>query len=42
MIEAIKFWNEPNNQSHWDFHIDPDWSEFAHMTKLAAIAVHEL
>jgi hypothetical protein len=33
MIEAIKFWNEPNNQSHWDFHIDPDWSEFAHMTK---------
>jgi beta-xylosidase len=42
MIEAIKFWNEPNNQSHWDFHIDPDWSEFAHMTKLAAIAVRDL
>jgi beta-xylosidase len=42
MIEAIKFWNEPNNQSHWDFHIDPDWSQFAHMTKLAAIAVRDL
>ena len=23
-IEAIKFWNEPNNLSHRDFTIDPD------------------
>src|SRR4028119_939693 len=42
MIEAIKFWNEPNNQSHWDFHIDPEWREFAEMTKLAAQAVRRL
>jgi beta-xylosidase len=33
------FWNEPNNKSHWDFEIDPDWSRFAHMVKLAAGAV---
>jgi beta-xylosidase len=42
MIEAIKFWNEPNNQSHWDFHIDPEWREFAEMTKMAAQAVRRL
>jgi beta-xylosidase len=39
MIEAIKFWNEPNNLSHWDFTIDPRWEEFATMTRLAAEAV---
>ena len=25
MIEAVKFWNEPNNLSHWDFQLDPEW-----------------
>jgi beta-xylosidase len=39
MIEAVMFWNEPNNKSHWDFEIDPDWSTFAEMVKLAATAV---
>jgi beta-xylosidase len=38
MIEAVMFWNEPNNKSHWDFELDPDWSRFAHMTSLAAQA----
>ncbi len=42
MIEAIKFWNEPNNISHWDFYLDPDWAEFAHMTRLAAEGVRAL
>jgi beta-xylosidase len=42
MIEAIKFWNEPNNASHWDFHIDPGWTEFATMIRLAAGAVRAL
>lgn len=42
MIEAIKFWNEPNNLSHWDFEIDPGWVEFAQMTGLAARTVREL
>ncbi|MGE5496587.1 MAG: hypothetical protein ACM3Q2_00830 [Syntrophothermus sp.] len=36
MVEAIKFWNEPNNLSHWDFEIDPNWEEFSAMTRLAA------
>src|SRR5215218_8270070 len=42
MIEAIKFWNEPNNLSHWDFEQDPEWREFAHMTELAARAVRSV
>jgi beta-xylosidase len=42
MIEAIKFWNEPNNLSHWDFEIDPEWKEYTHMTRLAAEAVRRL
>jgi len=39
MITAIKFWNEPNNLSHWDFKMDPEWRQFAEMIKLAAAAV---
>ena len=39
MIEAVMLWNEPNNKSHWDFEIDPDWSRFAEMTKLAGQAI---
>ena len=39
MIEAVKFWNEPNNKSHWAFEIDPEWKAFAEMVKLAAQAV---
>ena len=42
MIEAIKFWNEPNNLSHWDFQIDPDWKEFSLMVHLGIQAVREL
>ncbi len=42
MIEAIKFWNEPNNLSHWDFQMDPEWRQFAEMTRLAAATVREL
>ena len=38
MIEAVKFWNEPNNKSHWDFEVDPEWKIFAEMVKLASIA----
>jgi len=39
MIEAVMFWNEPNNKSHWDFEIDPEWRAYASMVKLAAAAV---
>jgi beta-xylosidase len=38
MIEAVKFWNEPNNKSHWNFEIDPEWHTFSEMVKLAALA----
>ena len=31
MVEAVMLWNEPNNLSHWNFEIDPDWSIFARM-----------
>lgn len=39
MIEAVKFWNEPNNKSHWDPEVDPGWVRFAEMVKLASAAV---
>jgi beta-xylosidase len=39
MIEAVMFWNEPNNKSHWDFDIDIGWRAYADMVKLAAAAV---
>jgi beta-xylosidase len=39
MVEAVMLWNEPNNKSHWDFEIDPEWRRFAEMVTLAAEAV---
>jgi beta-xylosidase len=42
MIEAIKFWNEPNNLSHWDFEMDPEWRDYAAMTRLAAETVRQM
>ncbi len=41
MIEAAMIWNEPNNKSHWDFAIDPEWSAFARMAKLAGAAIKQ-
>jgi beta-xylosidase len=41
MIEAVNFWNEPNNKSHWDFEVDPGWKLFAEMVKLAARAAKD-
>ena len=35
MIEAVMFWNEPNNVSHWNRDLDPNWERFAVMTRLA-------
>jgi len=42
MIEAIMLWNEPNNLSHWDFHLDRDWKMFAEMVIAAARAIRQL
>jgi beta-xylosidase len=39
MIEAAKIWNEPNNKSHWDLQLDPDWSQFAAMAIAAGKAI---
>jgi beta-xylosidase len=39
MIEAAMIWNEPNNKSHWDPEIDPEWVLFAEMAKAAGQAI---
>jgi len=39
VVEAVKLWNEPNNLSHWDFHVDEDWAIFAAMVRSAAAAI---
>jgi beta-xylosidase len=39
VIEAVVLWNEPNNLSHWNFQLDPGWTRFAEMVRLAAEAV---
>jgi beta-xylosidase len=39
MVEAVMFWNEPNNMSHWDAEVDPGWTLFAQMVATAAAAV---
>ena len=39
MIEAVMIWNEPNNKSHWDPEVDPEWAAFAEMARLAGQAV---
>lgn len=38
-MESVMLWNEPNNAAHWNTQLDPDWSKFAAMAKLAADAV---
>ncbi|MDP8993458.1 MAG: beta-xylosidase [Pseudomonadota bacterium] len=39
MIEAAMIWNEPNNKSHWDLELDPDWRRYGELVKQAAKAV---
>ena len=41
MVEAVVLWNEPNNLSHWNFKLDPDWSRFADMVKRASESVRK-
>lgn len=42
MVEAVMLWNEPNNLSHWNFHLDPEWRQFAAMTIEAAAAIRKV
>jgi beta-xylosidase len=39
VIEAVMFWNEPNNLSHWNFEVDQNWAIFSRMVDTAAQAV---
>jgi beta-xylosidase len=39
MIEAAKIWNEPNNKSHWDPALDPEWDRFAELVRRAGEAI---
>jgi beta-xylosidase len=42
MIEAAMIWNEPNNKSHWDLTLDPDWSLYADMVVRAGTAIEQV
>ncbi len=42
MVEAVMLWNEPNNLSHWDFHLDPQWQKFAEMILVATTAIRKV
>jgi beta-xylosidase len=41
MIEAVMIWNEPNNKSHWDPELDPDWTRFAATATAAGRAIRD-
>ncbi|NJR79494.1 glycosyl hydrolase [Sphingomonas corticis] len=42
MIEAAMIWNEPNNKSHWDPELDPDWSIYADTVIRAGAAIRAM
>lgn len=42
MVEAVVLWNEPNNLSHWNFHLDPGWSRFADLVKRASSSIRQV
>jgi beta-xylosidase len=39
MIEAAMIWNEPNNKSHWDNTLDPEWGKYAELVIAAGRAI---
>lgn len=41
MISAVMLWNEPNNLSHWDFEMDPEWTLFSEMIRRAAMRIRD-
>jgi beta-xylosidase len=41
VITSFKLWNEPNNLSHWDFLLDPDWHIYARMVVRTAERIRE-
>ncbi len=41
MLTSVMFWNEPNNLSHWDFLLDPEWEQFSTLVRWAGQVVRE-
>ncbi|HEX2037367.1 MAG TPA: beta-xylosidase [Chloroflexota bacterium] len=41
MLKAVMLWNEPNNLSHWDYTIDPQWAIYSLMCRWAAEAIRQ-
>lgn len=41
-VEAAMIWNEPNNKSHWDPELDPDWALFSQLAVAAGEAIHSV
>src|SRR2546421_6854269 len=42
MVEAVMLWNEPNNMSHWNRDLDPDWNIFSRMVIAASRAIRRV
>jgi beta-xylosidase len=42
LLEAAMIWNEPNNKSHWDPELDPDWSIFSRTVIEAGKAIESV
>jgi hypothetical protein len=42
VVEAIVLWNEPNNLSHWNFQLDPQWTRYAEMVKSASRGIRTI
>jgi beta-xylosidase len=41
MIEAAMIWNEPNNKSHWDPELDPEWTLYGDLAVRAGTAIRQ-
>ena len=41
MVEAMVLWNEPNNLSHWNFHLDPEWKLYSELVKLGSMSIRD-
>ena len=39
MLKSIMLWNEPNNLSHWDFTLDPEWATYAELVRAGTAAI---
>ena len=42
MVEAVVLWNEPNNLSHWNFHLDPGWNRYADLVRTASASIRDV